>query len=248
MSKKVVVGIIALVIVAVSAIALIIVNSQLMNPQNPNVSNPYFDMQLEYDSSGLRVSIINKLDDQYLSSYWSLMITNDNKNSTRYGQIQYSSTKDNAISLEPNGTKIIHTVNRAAIEYNYIEDEQDACVVNIKLTLDNYGTVSKVFTLPDIEMYTEQLKITSVDFKNVEFPNDDTMSVTVKNVGKIPITFEEIYVYDGSHDYLTSSVTLQPNESSTQEFVIGWVSGYTYQIKVVTTKGTEAVYIVAAPS
>src|SRR4030067_3848932 len=204
MNKKVVVGIIALVIIAVSAIVLIM-NSQLMNTQNPNdVSNPYFDMQIEYDSIGLRVSIINKLDDQYLSSYWSLMITNDNKNSTRYGQIQYSSTKDNAISLEPNETKLIHTVNRATIEYNYIEDEQETCLVNIKLTLDNYGTVSKVFTLPDIEMYAERLKITNVDFKNVEFPNDDTMSVTVKNAGKIPITFEEIYVYIGSHDYLSS--------------------------------------------
>src|SRR3989304_6797541 len=138
MNKKVVIGTIVLIMIAASAIALII-NSQLLNAQNPSdVSNPYFDMQIEYDSIGLRVSIINKLDDQYLSSYWALMITNDNKNSTKYGQIQYSSTKDNTISLEPNGTKLIHTVNRAAIEYNYIEDEQDACIVNIKLTIDNY--------------------------------------------------------------------------------------------------------------
>jgi len=140
MNKKAVVGIIVLVLVAVSAIALI--NSQFINSQNPkNTSNPHFDMQVQEVSAGtFKVFLKNKLENEYLFSKWELTVTNANESSMDFGKgIQ---SREGDLNLPPNETIELSTVRSWSL-YN------NSCLFNIKLTLDNYGTATNIFELTE---------------------------------------------------------------------------------------------------
>jgi len=91
-------------------------------------------------------------------------------------------------------------------------------------------------------MGTEELKIT-----NVEFLSGNHVNITLQNTGTSPITVNEIYI-SGSTNLLPSSITLPANSPQEVQVDYSWQSGYSYQIKVVTSKGNQFYYTATAPS
>jgi len=91
-------------------------------------------------------------------------------------------------------------------------------------------------------MGTEELKIT-----NVEFLSGNHVNITLQNTGTSPITVNEIYI-SGSTNLLSSSITLPANSQQEVQVNYSWQSGYSYQIKVVTSKGNQFYYTATAPS
>jgi len=91
-------------------------------------------------------------------------------------------------------------------------------------------------------MGTEELKIT-----NVEFLSENHVNITLQNTGTSPITVNEIYI-SGSTNLLSSSITLPANSQQEVQVNYSWQSGYSYQIKVVTSKGNQFYYTATAPS
>ena len=91
-------------------------------------------------------------------------------------------------------------------------------------------------------MGTEELKIT-----NVEFLSGNHVNITLQNTGTSPITVNEIYI-SGSTNLLSSSITLSANSRQEVQVDYSWQSGYSYEIKVVTSKGNQFYYTATAPS
>jgi flagellin-like protein len=91
-------------------------------------------------------------------------------------------------------------------------------------------------------MGTEELKIT-----NVQFPDANTVSITIKNTGSTAATISEIYINNGA-DLLSSDLTLDPNSQADQDVTFTWTAGNSYQVRIVTTKGNPFVYQATGPS
>ena len=91
-------------------------------------------------------------------------------------------------------------------------------------------------------MGTEELKIT-----NVQFPDANTVSITIKNTGSTAATVSEVYINNGA-DLLSADLTLDPNSQADQDVTFTWAAGSSYQVRVVTTKGNPFVYQATGPS
>lgn len=123
-------------IIAVSAIALTI-SSQLQNPNT--TSNSYFNIKIEEDGYGIfRVMLTNKQDKEYLFSSWALEITNGNASSVEFGK--GITSREGNFNLPPNETIELAEIRSWKLNNNN-------CLFNIKLTTENYGTVTRFFEL-----------------------------------------------------------------------------------------------------
>jgi flagellin-like protein len=91
-------------------------------------------------------------------------------------------------------------------------------------------------------MGTEEVRIT-----NVEFLSDTQAQVTAKNTGSIDVTLTEAYV--GNNAATASGLTVITPGQEIDVIVDGqYVSGTSYQFKLVSSKGNPFVYTATAPT
>jgi flagellin-like protein len=91
-------------------------------------------------------------------------------------------------------------------------------------------------------MGTEEVRIT-----NVEFLSDTQAQVTAKNTGSIDVTLTEAYV--GNNAATASNLTVITPGQEIDVVVDGtYVSGTSYQFKLVSSKGNPFVYTATAPT
>jgi flagellin-like protein len=91
-------------------------------------------------------------------------------------------------------------------------------------------------------MGTEEVRIT-----NVEFLSDTQAQVTAKNTGSIDVTLTEAYV--GNNAATASNLTVITPGQEIDVIVDGqYVSGTSYQFKLVSSKGNPFVYTATAPT
>jgi flagellin-like protein len=91
-------------------------------------------------------------------------------------------------------------------------------------------------------MGTEEVRIT-----NVEFLSDTQAQVTAKNTGSIDVTLTEAYV--GNNAATASGLTVITPGLEIDVIVDGqYVSGTSYQFKLVSSKGNPFVYTATAPT
>ena len=96
------------------------------------------------------------------------------------------------------------------------------------------------------QMATEELKIT-----NCEFTATDIV-LSVKNPGTSPVTLDQVYIDGASLDFDLGTATDETVPANTAETVtvtptVPPVSGNSYAIKMVTTKGNYYTYTAIAP-
>ena len=93
----------------------------------------------------------------------------------------------------------------------------------------------------------EQLKVTNVIFGSGA-ASQDHFNITMANTGTSPLTVSEIWVGNVQRWGITESdLTIAANSQNTTKVTFSWTSGYSYEIKVVTTKGNTVTYPVSAP-
>ena len=91
-------------------------------------------------------------------------------------------------------------------------------------------------------MGTEEVRIT-----NVEFLSDTQAQVTAKNTGSIDVTLTEAYV--GNNAANATGLTVITPGQEIDVIVDGqYVSGTSYQFKLVSSKGNPFVYTATAPT
>ena len=91
-------------------------------------------------------------------------------------------------------------------------------------------------------MGTEEVRIT-----NVEFLSASQAQVTAKNTGSIDVTLTEAYV--GNNAATASNLTVITPGQEIDVIVDGqYVSGTSYQFKLVSSKGNPFVYTATAPT
>ena len=91
-------------------------------------------------------------------------------------------------------------------------------------------------------MGTEEVRIT-----NVEFLDSTQAQVTAKNTGSIDVTLTEAYV--GNNAVTASGLTVITPGQEIDVIVDGtYVSGTSYQFKLVSSKGNPFVYTATAPT
>jgi flagellin-like protein len=96
------------------------------------------------------------------------------------------------------------------------------------------------------QMQTENLQIIQATF-----PETGKVNVTLRNTGSSPITVTEIHITGGttpSGDLLTSDASIPANSQITVQVSYTWTPGYTYQIRVVTSRGNQYTYTAYAPT
>ena len=89
-------------------------------------------------------------------------------------------------------------------------------------------------------MGTEEIRITNVSF------SDAQISITARNTGSSPVTINELLISNNKQNF--EAQTIQPNESIEATVGYHWVSGTSYQFKLVSSKGNVFVYSATAPA
>jgi hypothetical protein len=247
MNKKVFIGLVVLIVVAISTVFVLALNNQ--NPNNAieqndvNVvttnSNPYFDIQVKMDSArGISLILVNKQMDKYLDSHYEIEVNNGNKNSADGRHI---SLDTGSVGLDPNQTCQLFQFPVEKLEACHVFD-QKPYLIQTKLTLDSYGTVNQVTELRNVER---------LGWK-VDFPEVGIVSITLKNYGVDPFEISAIRIgtqmdYQNSGNLQNSPLTLQGNETVITELGFDWVNGEIYYVNIITSKGNSFLSAQHAP-
>ena len=96
---------------------------------------------------------------------------------------------------------------------------------------------------------TEQVSITNLTFQ-VGTAVTGNMNITASNTGTTPVTINEIWVNNvnqtGITPVLPSTIAANNQTMFTVRYVVS--AGYTYQVKLVSSKGNAFIYTGTAPS
>jgi flagellin-like protein len=91
-------------------------------------------------------------------------------------------------------------------------------------------------------MQTEQIAITKCDFSQ-----EDQIKLTLRNTGTSDVTINSATVNGNSTSITGGQVTVRKNENTTITLDYTWQPGYSYQIKLMSTRGNYFVYNAVAP-
>jgi flagellin-like protein len=96
-------------------------------------------------------------------------------------------------------------------------------------------------------MATEQISITNCQFTETGTDLHDTITLTVSNTGTSNVEITSATV-NGVNADLTAPVTVLANSEGTDVVVeYGWTSAYSYQIRLMSSKGNYFPYNAVAP-
>ena len=93
-------------------------------------------------------------------------------------------------------------------------------------------------------MGTEEIRVTNADFEPTALSYAD---VFVKNTGTAAVTIEEIYVNGDLQETWTDVGSIEANTEATIRVTMQFQDGYSYQFKLVSSKGNPFVYTATAP-
>jgi len=82
--------------------------------------------------------------------------------------------------------------------------------------------------------------------EDVWFKTDDTITVYIRNVGKMAIEISAVYVNHITQSF--SSLQLEVNEHNWLNITHDWVAGSIYYINIVTRRGNQVANYYGAPS
>jgi flagellin-like protein len=91
-------------------------------------------------------------------------------------------------------------------------------------------------------MQTEQIAITKCDFSQ-----EGQITLTLRNTGTSDVTINSATVNGNSTNFTGGQVTVRKNENATIILDYTWQPGYSYQIKLMSTRGNYFVYNAVAP-
>ena len=91
----------------------------------------------------------------------------------------------------------------------------------------------------------EQLKVTQVVFYDTA--PDRIVEVRMANTGTSPVTVNEIWINNVLIDPAVA-LTIDGNTADAKNVTHTWSEGYSYEIKVITSKGTTVTYPASAPT
>jgi len=93
---------------------------------------------------------------------------------------------------------------------------------------------------------TEQIEITSVNFT----PTNQYLNIVATNFGADAVIIKEVWVNNVEQtNYTPTQTTVPPNAGLSINVTLAnsWVSSYNYQIRLVSSRGNQFLYVATAP-
>jgi flagellin-like protein len=85
-----------------------------------------------------------------------------------------------------------------------------------------------------------------IKIEGVKVDTGGQITIYIRNIGDVAVTIDSVYLLDSSGKVLTTGTPpttgISPGNAGTATASYNIQSGYTYIVKVVTTRGTEATY------